>query len=186
MKFALVRETFHPPFLHMLVPRWLSLVTVTQAWQAAGDSEFISVGLPIDGVRQKDLGVLIGWVQLFTSFMKMELAISLHSRLLNNFHYKLLFSFGLHLPNSNVFSLTFSTLVVCSGLDFFFFSPSQEIGIICFQEHACGKLAVNVKYIHLFLWRALPPAYSGKEPEIWQGETLGRHLLLSPWQFIHT
>jgi len=52
--------------------------------------------------------------------MKMKLVILLHSWWLNNFHYKLLFSFVLHLLNANVFELTFSTLVVCSGLDLFF------------------------------------------------------------------
>lgn len=60
------------------------------------------------------------WDHLVSSSLptKMELAVLLQPLWLN-FHYKLLFSFGLHWPNSNVFSLKFSTLVGCSRLDFF-------------------------------------------------------------------
>lgn len=162
MKFGPVRETFHPHFFHTLVPRWSQWPTHEKV---ADDSGLTSVGLSIDGVRQKDLVVLIAWYSFFISSMKTELPFFCF-QWINSFHSKLLFSFALHLMNSSVFSFTFSTIVVCSRL--YFFSPSQEIGIICFQEYACGKLVVNVKYIHMFLWRDLPPACSGKEPEIWQ------------------
>ena len=63
-----------------------------------------------------------------------------------------------------------------------FFPPSQKMGIICFWGHACGKVVVNIKFFHPFLWGALPLAYSGKKPKTLQIETLRRHLLLSPWK----
>lgn len=62
MKFALVRETFRPHFFHMLVPRQSQ---PPKHEKATNDSEFISVGLSIDGVRQKHLVVLISWIQIF-------------------------------------------------------------------------------------------------------------------------
>lgn len=68
----------------------------------------------------------------------------------------------------------------------FFSPPSQKMGIICFWGHACGKLIVNIKFFHPFLWRALPPAYSGKKPKILQVNPLRRHLLLSPWKSTQT
>lgn len=50
MKFGPVRETFHPHFLYMLVPR-------RSQWpkheKVADDSEPTSIGLSIDGVRKK-------------------------------------------------------------------------------------------------------------------------------------
>lgn len=36
--------------------------------KVAADSELTSVGLSIDGLRQKDLAVLIAWIQLFYIF----------------------------------------------------------------------------------------------------------------------
>lgn len=36
--------------------------------KVADDSELTSVGLSIDGLRQKDLAVLIAWIQLFCIF----------------------------------------------------------------------------------------------------------------------
>jgi len=74
---------------------------------ASGDANSFAVFVWIVVTRQ-------GWLCSSSLSREMDLA-----KWPKNFHYRLLLSFGLHAPNSNVFSIAFSILADCSKSCFF-------------------------------------------------------------------